>query len=335
MLGSIWGMTAVAAIIVFLRLYTSVTVSRKISIPDYLVTGALILGVACNALFTVSAHFGMGRHVYYVSGEQLLQILKFETLAQPFGMLSPMLARISFAIYLLQLVGPWRLQRSILYLVVILEILVNVTSVILFLAQCGSHITAIWDRLSPEVRYCLPAGIGVNFDYFQGAFNTLVDFILTIIPTVLVIRLQLRPRIKAALIFVLGLSLLASVASIIRTYELSLLIKSADFTRTVATFAIWYNVENFVVIVAASIPTIRPLFTQHSRRKQTQQQQGSGSGSGKTSEVPLCTSGESARGHDGQTPGMTFSSVGGTATTDTSSIMRSDTWEVSGESRPA
>lgn len=46
------------------------------------------------------------------------------------------------------------------------------------------------------------------------------------------------------------------------------------FTRTLAPFVIWYNVENFVVVVAASIPTIRPLFTRRKQKKMTDNNQG-------------------------------------------------------------
>ena len=317
--GVIWGLTAVAAIIVTVRLFTSVTVSRKLSLADFLVTAALIFGIGCNAMLTVSAHFGLGRHIIYLTPKQLLKTLKYEVIAQPFGMLSPMFARVSFGIYLLQLVGPWKLNRSTLYLVIALQILVNSVSVVLFLSQCGTHVTALWNTQAPGAEHCLQRKVAADFDYFQGALNTLVDLVLTIIPRSIVIRLQLRPRIKVGLIFLLGLSLLAFVGSIIRTYKLSVVINSQDFTYALAPFAIWYNIENFVVIAAASIPTIRPLFTQHRNRQQ-----------GSSSKGPLSygTSSEGAHSHENQSPAIASHGVVG-AGTDAATILRSDTWEVS------
>ncbi|KIV84250.1 hypothetical protein PV11_00040 [Exophiala sideris] len=322
MLWLIWAMTAVAAVIIALRLFTSVTVLRKISLSDYLVVAALIFGIACNALFTVSAHFGLGRHIFYLTTKQLVATFKFLVIAQPFGMVSPMFGRMSLATYLLQLVGPWKLNRYILYLVIGLEMLVNLVSVILYTSQCGTHPTELWNIQGPAAgHYCLARSYATNFDYFQGSFNTLVDLVLTFIPMKLVISLKLRPRIKAGLMVLLGLSLLASVASILRTYQLSVLIKSVDFTRTSVPFAIWYNIENFVVIVAASIPTIRPLFTQHKN-----QQPGS-------SATPLSysTSGDRSHGHD-KSAEMGFGGIG--AGNNRPMIMRSDTWDVSRELTP-
>ena len=323
MLGLIWSMTAVAAIIIALRLFTSMTVSRKITASDFLVIGALVFGVACKALFTVSAHFGLGRHIYYLKSEQLTVTFKYLIVAQPFGMVSPMFARIGFATYLLQLVGPWRLNRYILYLVIGMEVLVNLISVILFLSQCGTHLTDLWNLQQASIGYCIPRSITTKFDYFQGAFNTLVDLILTFIPMRLITSLKLSRRIKAGLMVLLGISLLASIASIMRTYQLSVLIKSVDFTRASAAFAIWYNVENFVVIVAASIPTIRPLFTRHKFQKPG------------SSETPLSYGTSSARTHDHEkrSPGTAFGG-GVTAGTNRGTIMRSDTWDVSRDLTP-
>ena len=57
----------------------------------------------------------------------------------------------------------------------------------------------------------------------------------------------------------LGLSFFAMIACIVKTFELRVLGTRDDFTFNSYSFIIWLTVENYVVIIAASIPTLRPL----------------------------------------------------------------------------
>ena len=57
----------------------------------------------------------------------------------------------------------------------------------------------------------------------------------------------------------MGFSIFAMVACIVKTVELKTLGSRTDFTYNVSSFIIWLSVENYVVIIAASIPTLRPL----------------------------------------------------------------------------
>lgn len=51
----------------------------------------------------------------------------------------------------------------------------------------------------------------------------------------------------------------ATAAAIVKTIELRNL-TSPDFTYNATTLAYWFMTENFVIIIAACVPTFRPLF---------------------------------------------------------------------------
>jgi hypothetical protein len=57
----------------------------------------------------------------------------------------------------------------------------------------------------------------------------------------------------------MGMSIFAMVACVVKTIELRVLGSREDFTWHASAFVIWFTVENYVVIIAASIPTLRPL----------------------------------------------------------------------------
>lgn len=78
-------------------------------------------------------------------------------------------------------------------------------------------------------------------------------------------NLQLTRRVKIGLGILLSLSIFAAVASIVKTVELKSIGAGGDITHNLVPFVIWFTVENNVVIAAASVPTIRPLFVRKTR----------------------------------------------------------------------
>jgi hypothetical protein len=98
------------------------------------------------------------------------------------------------------------------------------------------------------------------------AWNSLSDLILTILPIIIIKKLNMEVRTRVVLCFILGLSFFAMIACIIKTIELKALGDRADFTYSTSNFVIWFTVEQYIVIIAASIPTVRPLALRLSQR---------------------------------------------------------------------
>ena len=71
--------------------------------------------------------------------------------------------------------------------------------------------------------------------------------------------LQMEFHTKLALSVLMGFSIFAMIACIVKSIELKVLGSRNDFTYNSSRFIIWLTVENYVVIIAASIPTLRPL----------------------------------------------------------------------------
>jgi hypothetical protein len=98
----------------------------------------------------------------------------------------------------------------------------------------------------------------MNSDNLIG-WNSLTDLVLTFLPYFMIRNLKLETKTKLALSVLMGFSIFAMVACMVKTVELKVLATRDDFTYTVYMFIIWLSVENYVVIIAASIPTLRPL----------------------------------------------------------------------------
>ncbi|PMD64179.1 uncharacterized protein K444DRAFT_482016, partial [Hyaloscypha bicolor E] len=251
-----WVEASIAVIVVIARTYTQAKVVGRMGAEDYLMILSLIIAMLNTSLITHAVSWGIGRHIYYLTPEETVNAIKFEFIAQTPGIVAPTLARISFAIYLLKFVGTSKFRRWILWSVVWSQAIVNIIQLVLIFAQC-EHFAALWD---PSVGgKCWSRKVQVYSGYFLGALNCIHDLILTFLPLVILKDLNITRRVKVILGVLMGMSIFAFAASIVKTIELGNLGKVSDFTYFTVSFIIWFTIENYVVIIAASIPSLRPL----------------------------------------------------------------------------
>ncbi|KAJ9297736.1 hypothetical protein DTO271G3_3957 [Paecilomyces variotii] len=135
-------------------------------------------------------------------------------------------------------------------------VVLNFLAFIILFVQC--HPTSrVWDPSVPG--YCVSVDVQPDVGFAQGAINTLSDLVLTVIGMTVVLHLNVRKWTKVVLAVLMGLSSIAMAASIVKTVELKRLESTVDFTYDTVPFVIWYTLENNVVMIAASIPKVRPL----------------------------------------------------------------------------
>lgn len=239
MLRAIWAVDGIAAVIVGIRIFTSGYILRKISLPDTLIILAFIFGITNNALITKAVHFGLGRHIQYLSPPEIMNTIKYQFISQPIGIISPTLGRVSFAIFMLRLVGPThRAMRWILNVSICVTILINLLTCIIIFAQCRP-IEKTWNSTLPGT--CWGLTVQVNVSYVQGGINSLADFILTALPAIMVWNLKIKTSLKVALAGLLGLSLFAGIASIVKTVELTSLGRGGDLSWNLTSFVVWFT----------------------------------------------------------------------------------------------
>jgi len=90
------------------------------------------------------------------------------------------------------------------------------------------------------------------------AFSAFTDLILALFPITIVWGLQMNMRTKCGVVVIMGLGIIATVASCIKTTKIKDL-ALLDFTYAPIMFPYWYTTENWAIIIAACIPTLPPL----------------------------------------------------------------------------
>ena len=96
--------------------------------------------------------------------------MKYYLVAQSLCIMSCMIGRIAFIMYLRRLVPLQSKTRIILLILLGLQPVVNVVPVIMMFTQC-KDIRAVFDPAITDV-YCMPVKIQINYGYLQGGSSS-------------------------------------------------------------------------------------------------------------------------------------------------------------------
>ena len=127
--------------------------------------------------------------------------------------------------------------------------------------NCGTKVAANWDfelRTTGQAK-CFSNQTFTNIGIFNSSINIATDVLFALLPVPIVWSLQTNLRTKLTLVFILSLGLFACVASIIKTVAQAHVLGDPDWTFH-DTFFMWNNIEFNIGILAASLPSLRPLF---------------------------------------------------------------------------
>lgn len=159
-------------------------------------------------------------------------------------------------------------MRCILWVVIAIQWMVNITMVILVLSQCGTF-HALWKGGLGETRpaSCVSHVVIGDMATWTTSFNAFTDVFLTILPAIVVWNIKaINNRTKAGIIATLGLSLFASAASVCKAYYTYVLYSPKATPEVLGQVYIVMGVEVTIVVIVASIPVLAPLVLRRSGR---------------------------------------------------------------------
>jgi hypothetical protein len=126
--------------------------------------------VAGSAVITKGCYWGLGRHIYYLSPEQIPNAFKYGVIIMTAPLLvGGALGRISFCLFLLSTLGTVLSTRVALWITIVLQILVNGSANILLYSSCGTQVVALWDQTVQAD--CIPYQRRINYLYFLSGLH--------------------------------------------------------------------------------------------------------------------------------------------------------------------
>ena len=159
---------------------------------------------------TFARKYGLGRHFATLTPEdQQMSLFYIIALCEPLSIIACFLGRISFALFLLYIVGPTDTKKRLaLWSVIVIQVVVTLVTLIQVYSQCGSHITALWNFEAASKATCQSPEVQTLIGYVQSAFNSACDIALTVLPALVLWKLNMPLDQKLGLGACLTLSIL-------------------------------------------------------------------------------------------------------------------------------
>ncbi|KAH8719322.1 hypothetical protein GQ44DRAFT_623642 [Phaeosphaeriaceae sp. PMI808] len=253
-----WIVTILSVIFLGLRIY--VKLSRRCGLwwDDYILIVSWVLVLMQSISTTVWVSYGYGMQMQDINPENL-PILRLLGLVVPtFTITSASLSKTGFAILLLRLAKPW--IKKLIWLMILSM------NIISFLAALF-----LWVSCTPLRKGWHPAMEGTCWDnhplmihvMFASAYSALLDFILSLLPLILLWNIQINIREKIGVIVAMSMGFFAGVITIIKTVYIPQGYDDGYISDKSTQVTIWGAVEPTVTIMAASIPVLRMFLKEH------------------------------------------------------------------------
>ncbi|KAK8022790.1 integral membrane family protein [Apiospora rasikravindrae] len=255
-LGAVITTTSVALITVCARLWVRLTMVHKMGSDDYAMIIAMTLSLAGLGVVVPQVVYGAGRHIVYLPPAVATTGLKINFVGQVVYLWAIPAVKMSIGLFLLR-IAPSKGYRRALQGVMVFTLLYTLFCFVTLLLQC-TNIAVLWD---PTVQAtCWSKQKLQTLSYANSIINILTDMFFAVLPAPMLWNVQINMRTKASLICIMGLGVFAVAAAIAKSFFISNYGKTGDFLWDSTDLTIWISTECNTGIIAACLPTLKPLF---------------------------------------------------------------------------
>ncbi|KAI9726364.1 MAG: hypothetical protein M1828_001638 [Chrysothrix sp. TS-e1954] len=255
----IWTELSVALIFMAMRLYVGMCIKKPLGWDFVWAATAMIFGIAGQGFLVGAVANGMGNHVELLDPHQIDRAVLFDTISISILLIGYCPGKIAIIAFLLRIQGPTHVKKArFLYFLAASNVLLNFTQAIIIWFQCDPP-AKLWNSNLPGK--CSTADhVNSDLGYLQGSWSSATDLILATYSPVVFRRLQLPVKQKIGIMCLLGAGILACVCGCIRTVQIHRVRNVTDRTGNLAYLSLWAWTEFWILVIAGSLPLLRPLF---------------------------------------------------------------------------
>lgn len=260
----LWVETVLGIFFTVLRVYTRKRILRSFGWDDGMLVATCILFVAYVSCVSVATGYGLGRLRAEIPPEDYIQAMKFEIIGQGICIFNLVTAKAAVAFFLLRVVFKiW--HKVLIWLCIISNAALATWGSIAVFIQC-TPVEKVWDFSVPGECWLDFASIGL----VVSAYAVAMDFILALAPCFVIWELNMKRKEKILIMSGLSLGVFAGLCGILRTVALKSLRSFDEYIYDTVDMLIYSGTENFVTIMCASIPVLRPLYMKLRDRSQNE-----------------------------------------------------------------
>ncbi|KAK1535871.1 integral membrane protein [Colletotrichum paranaense] len=220
-LGIIISVTALSTLFTAARLYVRGVILKKVHSDDYLIVAWVSVATA-----VVAVSHGMGLHFELLTTQPKSGAIFWTVAGFPAGVMSFGLPKLAVVALLTRILNPSPWHKTFLWALSLFCLLNLTANMILLFAHCQPT-QSQWEF--SVSGHCLDKWILVSFAIYTGAFGAFVDLYLAVYPALVLARLQMSIKKKAALSVALGIGSISSVVAVYKCTRVRSL-ASSDFT---------------------------------------------------------------------------------------------------------
>lgn len=132
-----WVGGGVSTICVVLRIYSRIYIIQRPGWDDAIVGFTMLLNVSARALISVAVAHGLGRHIEYLSDDDIYVITHYNPILEALGIIAYCLPKLAIVILIKKLMGTMKRGIGFLYgVIAVLFVMTDLSIVIVFL-ECN------------------------------------------------------------------------------------------------------------------------------------------------------------------------------------------------------
>lgn len=245
--------TVISTAVVALRIFTRSCILRTFGPDDAVMGIAQLLTIGAAVAIGLEAHWGLGRHSWLMLAEDYTPYMKAFYASIVVYNVATCVVKMSILLQYRRIFTGVVMQKLTLA-VLLFEGAWAVTLSVLLPLVCNP-VASFWDPESPGK--CLNQ---LAIWYVMASINLVSDFVIFSMPLPVIKKLQLPKKQKILLMGVFCLGFLTCIISIYRIKTLKVAGDSTDPTWDNTGAAVWSFIELSIGVLAACLPTLRPLF---------------------------------------------------------------------------
>ncbi|GAM85400.1 hypothetical protein ANO11243_034070 [Dothideomycetidae sp. 11243] len=246
-----------ALVVTCMRLWVRQYMLKYVGSDDIVMAAAMLCGVGIYVCFCLEAKYGLGRHGAVLTPDMMSHfghITFFHNLLILAGIC---LAKVSICLLLIRLVKHRGYAWFLWFLLAFISAYHIACEFTIIFACIPTK--AQWDLAARKGAKCFSLQVFTDLGLANSIVNMITDVLLALLPIPVIMAMQLNNRTKIALVFIMMLGFVAVGAGGVKLKAQIDFLKDTDKTFE-DKFPVWAAVELYCAVLAASLPTLRPLF---------------------------------------------------------------------------
>ncbi|KAI1130048.1 hypothetical protein F5Y10DRAFT_290081 [Nemania abortiva] len=257
-----WLLTGISVLASVARIYLRKKLSRSVDPDDWVMLAAVALQIAYQVLITIDIEKGAGKTLPLTfTPDQLVDLLKWSWLSNPFAVAVSITARLSIAIFLIRVFGVRTWYKWFMIIFTSMVLIIGILNIVIVWFQ-ASPVQALWDFRIQVPRW--DSKIQQIFSSVLHAYLAASDLLFALLPVIFVWKLNTNIRRKIGLTLVLALSIitfgiaLAKLVFIIGAISSahSVLSQTADVFYIFSLLSLISGIEQNLVIILGCVPKL-------------------------------------------------------------------------------